>query len=319
MKRIKFPTIFICFTFGFCFLSNTFTSLSQEEETIFTDTVRKKLTEKKAEAKMDWDDNFIYVVARGAHPLPGKEGSLAKTNEHAISLAEETANTIAFRKILETLEKVNVSASTTLKDEIVTGTITTKSLEGYVQGSQEMEAKCAIEGESAVCFVARGLMLNKEYGDAKPTEKIDTISEYIRSELQDKEEEKEAKTGLFKPKESVKIDENYTGIIIDARELKGSPAIFPKITTKDGKIVYGAKSVEREYAIEYGVANWSKNLEKAESDKRVMGKPLVIKAVAVEGNYKANYVVQDKDAAAILEAGKRSGVLNKGRVVFVSG
>ena len=56
---------------------------------------------------------------------------------------------------------------------------------------------------------------------------------------------------------------NVTGLIIDARGLGLRPAMSPKILDQNGSTVYGPGNFTREFAVKFGVAGYSKNLEQA--------------------------------------------------------
>ena len=72
---------------------------------------------------------------------------------------------------------------------------------------------------------------------------------------------------------------NVTGLIIDARGLGLRPAMSPKILDQNGSTVYGPGNFTREFAVKFGVAGYSKNLEQAQVDPRVTGNPLVVKGI----------------------------------------
>lgn len=109
----------------------------------------------------------------------------------------------------------------------------------------------------------------------------------------------------------------YTGIIIDARGLGLRPALAPKILSQSGTVVYGPGNYTREYAIQFGVAGYSKSLESAKDDARVKGNPLVVKAVSVQGKNMADVVISGQDGWKMQSADKKYSVLKDCRVLIL--
>jgi len=109
----------------------------------------------------------------------------------------------------------------------------------------------------------------------------------------------------------------YTGIIIDAKGLGVRPAMAPKIVSQNGTVVYGPGNYTREYAIQFGVAGYSKSLETAAEDMRVKGNPLVIKAVSVQGTNMADLVVSGQDGWQMQSAEQKYSVLKDCRVLIL--
>ena len=108
-----------------------------------------------------------------------------------------------------------------------------------------------------------------------------------------------------------------TGVIIDARGLKARPAMAPRILDQNGNAVYGPGTYSREYAVTNGVAGYSKSLEAAQKDARVMGNPLVIKGVATAGTNRTDITVSNADVSKIDSANRSYSVLKDCRVLIL--
>ena len=108
-----------------------------------------------------------------------------------------------------------------------------------------------------------------------------------------------------------------TGIIIDARGLKTRPAMAPRILDQNGNAVYGPGTYSREYAVKNGVAGYSKSLEAAQKDARVMGNPLIIKGVAAAGTNRTDITVSNADVSKIDSANRSYSVLKDCRVLIL--
>ena len=108
-----------------------------------------------------------------------------------------------------------------------------------------------------------------------------------------------------------------TGVIIEARGLKARPAMAPRILDQNGNAVYGPGTYSREYAVTNGVAGYSKSLEAAQKDARVMGNPLIIKGVATAGTNRTDITVSNADVSKIDSANRSYSVLKDCRVLIL--
>ena len=108
-----------------------------------------------------------------------------------------------------------------------------------------------------------------------------------------------------------------TGLVIDTRGLGIRPAMSPRVLDQNGGVVYGPGNYTREYAIQNGVAGYAKGLDKAQTDDRVKGNPLVIKGVSASGANKADIVIANSDVMKIQSANSAHNVLRDCRVIFV--
>ena len=108
-----------------------------------------------------------------------------------------------------------------------------------------------------------------------------------------------------------------TGLIIDARGIGTRPAMSPKIVDQNGGVVYGPSSFTRDYAIKFGVAGYSKDIETAKSDPRVVGNPLIVRGIGVQGSNGTDIVVANGDAATIRQAESSGKVLSSCKVMII--
>ena len=108
-----------------------------------------------------------------------------------------------------------------------------------------------------------------------------------------------------------------TGLIVDARGLGLRPAMSPKIVDQNGGVVYGPGNFTREFAVKFGVAGYSKNLEQAQQDPRVVGNPLEVKGVGVQGAYKAALVLATGDVSSVKGADSSGKFLSNCKVMIL--
>lgn len=110
----------------------------------------------------------------------------------------------------------------------------------------------------------------------------------------------------------------YTGLVVDARGLGVLPALAPRVLDTEGKELYGAALVSREWAVKYGMAGYAKSVDGARGLKdRVGENPAVIKAVRADGAAKTDLVLSPEDASSIRGAAQNLKFLSEARVVFV--
>ena len=108
-----------------------------------------------------------------------------------------------------------------------------------------------------------------------------------------------------------------TGIIIDARGLKARPAMAPRILDQNGNAIYGPGKYSRQYAVKNGVAGYSKTLESAQQDQRVVGNPIVVKGVGTSGTNRTDITISNADVSKIDMANRNYKVLNDCRVLIL--
>ena len=106
-----------------------------------------------------------------------------------------------------------------------------------------------------------------------------------------------------------------TGVIINAKGLKVTPALAPRLIDEKGNEVYTAKHVSKDAIGKNGVCGYVKTVDAANKDPRVTGKPLVLKALRLTEAGSADLVLSEADAAKLTKLG---AILGKGNVVIVT-
>lgn len=117
-------------------------------------------------------------------------------------------------------------------------------------------------------------------------------------------------------------DAPYTGLLIDVRGLGFQPSIAPKVLSTEGHLIHGAATVDRSLATDYGVAGYDHDLNRAYTSERLGGedaKPFVVKATGTAGRYSGDAILDDFDAAQVLQADETGDFLRQGRVTFLLG
>jgi len=119
----------------------------------------------------------------------------------------------------------------------------------------------------------------------------------------------------------------YTGVVIDARELKISRSMSPRIIDKDGKEVYGPSvfqgaKISSEVFIEKGVVEYIRvkeesDINQALKESRAGKKPIIIKAIGISGPFGDDIIISPEDAEKLIKENKTSRFLENMAVVIL--
>lgn len=114
---------------------------------------------------------------------------------------------------------------------------------------------------------------------------------------------------------TAKVDGNYTGLIIDCRELNLQPVMSPTIKNENEETIYGDKNLDYDKIIEKGMAAYVTEIDEIVTE-RAGKNPLVVKAVGLK-NFNSSPVVSIADSNRILIENKSSKFLDDLNVVFI--
>ena len=123
-----------------------------------------------------------------------------------------------------------------------------------------------------------------------------------------------------KPTEPEKIDlsrVNYSGLIIDAREVEVKPALMPKVLNEKGEVIYSSANMQKEEAVKTGVVGYAKEVDAAKKHPRVTETPVVVAALKGSGEKRSDVIISDGNARTITTTEPTLGYLKKGRVMIV--
>lgn len=111
-----------------------------------------------------------------------------------------------------------------------------------------------------------------------------------------------ATTKVVQRPESVSSEDGaspYTGLIIDAAGIGAEPSLVPLVVDESGETVYGPAFVSREFAVSRGMSGFAATMAAARSDKRVGGRPMIVKAIRTHLTGSTDLVISNTDAARL--------------------
>lgn len=245
---------------------------------------------------VNWTRQIIYGKGIGVAP-PSTESA-----RQGRAVAIEAGLTVARGELLSIVRGVRIDGVSTVQDAMEANSVLESRVPGIVRGSQLVEVRelgggavevtvaLAITGDFAALVLPPG-------GSRLPAT---------------------ASSSQSSPRPPVSVPAViYTGLVVDARGLGIRPAMLPKVVTEGGEEVYGFSVVDRSWAIQHGLAAYSKSLPAARSHARVANRPLTIRAVAAAGAHKTDIVVSTIDAQLLLGSPQNLAFLEKARVMVV--
>ncbi len=106
-------------------------------------------------------------------------------------------------------------------------------------------------------------------------------------------------------------------LVIDARGLGAAPAMTFNVLNENGKPVYGAAYVSREYAVQWGMAEYVRRMPTVAESDRVTVRPLVVKGLRAVGPGRTDIIISNADVMKLKGAVENLILLRQGRVVVI--
>lgn len=257
-----------------------------------------RCTEPNQVACVDWTNALAIAVGTGA------PATWAKTPAQKNISATRAARLDAARNLLELIKGVNLTTNSSVQGAMVANDTVQSSIQGrlygirpvgpphyYSDGSVQVKLEARLRE-----IIPENLYMENPTGAPR---QLDPTGAGI--------------TGGA----ALAAGQVYSGLIIDARGTKVTPAMSPKIYDPQGREVYGSAYVDRKWAESQGVVGYVKTIQAAEQNDRVKGNPAVIKAVEAKGANNADLVISQADADALRSIAQKQTFLRESRVMIV--
>ncbi len=240
----------------------------------------------------------IIVKGLGLAPV---DDTLSPARKKVLSL--RAAHVLALRAAAEAVDGVTVSGNTTVKDATTSSQRVSLSVSSFVRGAE---------------------VLSEEYdaksGIATVTLKVPvTGSNGIVAGLMPGLTGQRPKLPYYTPDGKAKTGAGYDALIVDVRGLGFKPAILNRVITADSKVLFDPSMIEVKERGRGAAVGYTDSMTHAYELISETGakNPLTIVPAGLAG--KTDAVAGKKDSLLLFGANKATGLLQKGRVVFVLG
>ena len=254
---------------------------------------------------MNYSNGFVVATGIGAiSPLAQNPGMARAT-------AVRAAKVDAMRNLLEAVMAITVSSETTVRGAAIENDVVKTSVEGMVRGARMRDIDGDGRGSNGdIRYLSdTSIEIEMEVHMSGISEVILPPAGYAPAPV--------AGGAPAPAAPAAPRPGTVTGLIVDARGLGLRPAMSPKIVDQNGGVVYGPGNFTREFAVKFGVAGYSKNLEQAQQDPRVVGNPMVVKGVGVQGANKADLVLAAGDVPRVKGADSSGKFLSNCKVMIL--
>ncbi len=283
--------------------------------------------EQTAGGSVNWGDGNITVTGIGAPPehLQGKPA--------ARPMALRAATLDAYRNLLEITKGVQVNSNTTVQDFMTQSDVIRAQVDGMIRGARILNTRYLEDGTVEIKMIMNmyGRFTDMILGAAEPSK---PASQPVHPQpvapqpvapqpAQPQPVQPQAAPAQPAPSEPAKAEPVaqpgvvYTGLVIDARGMGVRPCMSPRVLDEDGREVYGSAFVDRQWAVQYGMVGYAKDLNAAQSNQRVTNNPVTIHAKAAAGTAKTNVVISNEAANSLRDASETLSFLRQCRAMIV--
>ena len=262
---------------------------------------------------MNYSNGFIVATGIGAiSPLAQNPGMARAT-------AVRAAKVDAMRNLLEAVMAVTITSETTVRGAAIENDLVKTKVEGMVKGARIKDIDGDGRGSSAdIRYLSdSSIELEMEVHMSGISEIILPAAGYAPTPVVSGAPTSSASSAVVPIIPLQSQPGNITGLIIDARGLGLKPAMSPKVLDQNGSTVYGSGNFTREFAVKFGVAGYSKNLEQAQQDPRVVGNPIVVKGIGIQGLNKSDIVIASNDVNKVKSADIAGKFLSNCKVMIL--
>ena len=257
---------------------------------------------------VDWDQAVIRVEGTGIPP------AVAYNSVQARMMARRSAIVDAYRQLAEQIKGVNVDATTTIQNMMMTNDTVTTKVSALVQGARIVDEKVLSEGGYSVTMQVPVFGVSNSIAQAvleRPAvhEPFPQPVESVQPSYPTRDNT--GSSAAAAP--SGRAIGGYTGLIVDCRGLGLKPVMSPVIRNASGAPIYGYKNLDYDKVVSNGMAGYTRDIANA---SRAGSNPLVVQAIGLD-NHSSYPVLSTADANRVLIENGATGFLNQAKVVFV--
>ncbi len=259
---------------------------------------------------VNWQGQVIRATGAGAPDLKASSPAQARLG------AERAALLDAFRNLLSQVKGVQVDGTRKMDDLMQSNEVKAR-VEGVVRGYSVTNKRyfsdngVEVDIEVPVSLLTEILDPDATQLLAVPAGSGPKAAEPKAAEAKTAEP-KTAEPAAVATGEPQKGEAVSTGLVIDARGLKLTPALLPRVLDDLGKPVYSVDSLSPDARKSTGVASYVQSLEDARKSMKAGEKPLVVKAAKANG---ADVLLPADEAKKLLSM--NPPYLAQGKVVIV--
>ena len=263
----------------------------------------RSLIEKRENGAIDWTAGI--VEAKGIVIPPTYIYNRKPPQGQQETIAEATRK--AQHNLLETIVNLRINAESRVIDVVEAYPSVMAQLRGMVRQAPEIETLRQYQYDGTVEVWSR-LKLNGGFSQLVLPPEIRHI-EPIKQILTPEQNQ---------PRQSrPRSSEVFSGMVVDARGMQAVPVLAPKILDENLEEVFGPAYVSREFAVQHGVARYVTDIWKAKFDQRILGNPLIVKALKVLWPGRCDFIISNADAAKLKSASEHLKFLKECRVIIV--
>ncbi|PJZ70591.1 hypothetical protein CH373_05780 [Leptospira perolatii] len=270
------------------FASGSFAWESKDKTDTITDW-------KKGEIRKTIDHRMPKVVFHPDDPDYNKEDTAKNLNE-ARSRAKERAREELHRYLVRGLENLFLNSNILLRDKVSEDEIFREIFqEIYDKDPVKIEYKFSHNHLSSLGKIEfkgkRGILTHIQlpYGSEKFPE--------------------------FHP--ALEPSDAYTSLIVDARHLNVTAALFPEIKNEEGVSIYSPFFVKKSAVVIGGYVRYLSTPKEAMSWENAGDKPFFTTALTSTGKYPVDLVISSEDGERLLASPKTREALRSGKVIIL--
>ncbi len=250
--------------------------------------------------RLKWDDGYIEVKAGAT-----ADKALAFNKAHERSLALDAARQLGYFQLAEIVEGVVIDGVTVVKNAMVADQTVRSTVQARIKGAVLVSEDVRDLPDGSVwAEVVMGLRLR---GRGSLTE---SVGGWSASRPADP----------FRPDPGFRVNETYTGLVVDASDAGFSPALAPRrMEEGTAKVIFGPHMVQLASLGQQGPVEYRVAMSEARQGARVGANPLIVRAVGAAGDRKGDLRLSRKDAERVLAADRSGNFLGKGAVAVVLG